>query len=1513
MLTISSGHSADYLTGQVGAGRESYYLGAVTVGEPPGRWWGAGAKALGLEGQVDNDVMTALYSEFLDPRDPRFADPETRPLSDRLGRAPRQYRSRDDLLGEALGVSPERLTVLRAEATAEAAVRSRSGTADKILVEKLAAESGKLPEDVRRMWADADRSDRQPVAFIDATFSPVKSFTVLHTAIQRAELDAHRAGDESARQVWAGLRTDVEQALWAGNNTMLQNLSERAGYSRVGRHGAGAGRWTDAHDWTVASFHQSDSRDHDPQQHIHNAILNRVVCADGEIRTLDSRAIHEWKQAAGAIGERAMEEELSRRLGVGWVMRADGNGREIVGIDKAVMDLFATRSATIGTVLRGKVANFEAHYGRTPNALEMSRLRQQTSLATRRAKSHAGETLEQRSDRWNEQLWTHVGIELNRVAEQVAGRAGQTADMRAEAFSPGGVIDEAVDACQEKRAAFSRSELERQITMRLPYLGGLDGEQVTGLVRRLGDRAEGKLVPVSGQQLTGQTPADLRLADGRSVYASPGGPKFATRDHVVAEQALRRAAVERGRAAVSAATADAWLARHGGTLGEDQRAAIRGMLTGGAKVTVLVGPAGTGKSFTLGKFAEAWHELTGGRVVGLATSEQATRNLRDDGMDAVNTRAWLKAQERLAAGGTFSKDTALRVGAADVIVLDESSMADHVDVEKIRAYVDRAGGGLSLTGDPQQLGAIGAGGSMAMLTDVADTYRLTEVRRFVNTWEREASLRLRDRDRDVLDEYDRRGRVLDEGTIEQALHAAARGYVGDTLAGKSSLVFAATNRQAAQAAAMVRDMRVELGQVAAGGVELGTPGDLVGEGNLCGVGDLVQARQIDRSIGVINRDRFVVREIREDGSMVVEPEGSGPARTLPAAYVRDHLALGYAGTVHCAQGATIDTTHPVITPQMGPDALYVGMTRGRERNTAHVATQPEVAGEHTGETHERDRRSATGVLVDILEREDPTEQSAFVQRLEAAREANNMHTIHAFIEDGVRDVTRRRTETYLDRLAAEGVLSDPDRLALAADQGTEQLSRLLRTVEQAGHSPEQALRDAISERSLTDARSPAQVLHHRVSENHIGRLAPHLDELSMSAIPVDVPEDWRGYLGELTELADGRRLQIGSEIAEQAPRWAVEAFGAVPDGQVERLEWETKAGTVAAYREATSWSDEAEPIGPSPGTSSTERRVAWHQAWSVLGRPEATAEEEQATDGQLRNRVRAWEREQEWQPPDVFAEQQATEQAIEKHRQDAALLAARADVAADAVEADRLRAEATDRAALADTMVQVAAKLEVVAQERGAWMVETALTAELAERAKVELSNRGRPIDDEDDRTTAEKLIAELAAEQAAGIRAEDPHREIGETDLVDEHTAESAREEVDEHQAVDDIQPAAGDRDANLADREAEQDVEDRGANLAPREPAAEADEHSAKLAQSSEPELPPGVPSAIETEAAATKSREAALEMADRASAEETHRQADATKLAEAEQADREQAWRDADRHQTEHVAEQEYDLSL
>jgi hypothetical protein len=55
-------------------------------------------------------------------------------------------------------------------------------------------------------------------------------------------------------------------------------------------------------------------------------------------------------------------------------------------------------------------------------------------------------------------------------------------------------------------------------------------------------------------------------------------------------------------------------------------------------------------------------------------------------------------------------------------------------------------------------------------------------------------------------------------------------------------------------------------------------------------------------------------------------------------YLARNAELGYGGNVHVAQGRTVDTAHLLVTDSLSRQALYVGMTRGREADTAHVIT-----------------------------------------------------------------------------------------------------------------------------------------------------------------------------------------------------------------------------------------------------------------------------------------------------------------------------------------------------------------------------------------------------------------------------------------------------------------------------------------------------------------------------------------------------------------------------------------------
>jgi AAA domain/TrwC relaxase len=1291
MLSITSGHGADYLLGAVAGGREAYYLDAVTSGEPPGQWKGAGAAAFGLAGEVDPAEMSAIYGQFADPRDPAFCDPSTRDTAARLGTAPRKVR-----------------------------------TPDEVVAAKLAKHPDALPEEVQRWRTRAEKTPNGTVYFTDLTFGVQKSVTVLHAALQKAELDAQRAGDTDAAKQWAGRRHKVEAAIHAGNEAMLGFMAEHAGYARSGRDQSGrAIRYERATDWTVASFFQHTNRDLLPHLHIHNAALNRVVLEDGRALAMDGKALRHFKQAGGAIAERVMQEHLTASMGVQWRLNEDGHTRELVGVDQEAVSLFSARTAKVTRKTAELIAAFEQRMGRAPTPLEHNRLRQEATLKTRRGKTHDGETTEQLLDRWHGSLRRELAGGLQRVAARFHQR-GTPAEV--EQFSPDAVIKQALDRVQEQRATWTRPELLRQIDLALPdNLGGRTATEIVALVQELTDRAlaSAEVVQTSGQAFA-EVPAELRRADGTSVYDSPQAHRFATRQHVVAEEALRRAAVDRGRLAVAGAEVDAWLEGHAGMLGDDQAAAVRGIACSGAGLTVLVGPAGAGKSHTAGALASLWSDLTGGRVVGLAVTQVATEVLREDGIDAAaNVTAWTEAQGRLQVGEGSLRDQAWALTERDVVLVDEASMVNTGQLTAIRAAVDAAGARMVVAGDPAQLGAVGPGGMMALLSSgEAETFTLRDVRRFADGWERAASLRLREGDAEVLREYDRHGRVRDAGTVAEAMEAAGRAYLADRLAGRASVVVVSSNESAAELSSQVRATLAGLGLVE-------HEGALLRDGTAAGVGDLIAARKIDWGLGVLNRRQYEVLERRDDGGLRVAAVATGRVHDLPADYVAQHVTLGYAGTVHSVQGETVDTGHLLIDPLTSRDAAYVGMTRGRACNTAWVVTREDTPDRLADQIAVRtpEARTALSVFAGVLER-DGAQLSATAEALAHEEWTSSAATLDARIEDAVRMACRERLEQHLDTLVIEGVLSEGHRARLAADEGAEYLSRVLRAAEQAGHDPEVVLRSAVRGRSLAGVRSVAQILSARVTAS------TDLTPAGAATVPAGLSPEMTQYLGHLHERLEIRRGVLGEAAATVPPAWAVAAFGPPPDGDG-RDAWEARVSVVAAHREATGWDSADAAVGPAPGMQATERRATWHQAWEALGRPGAQAEEGDLSEGALRNRVRAWERAQAWAPPFVDDWLRAASVAGQDGGHEATL----AEAEGRDRDAEKLAAEAGAAGLAAKAM-------DDAARERGRWVLATAATREAAVRAQAELESRGVIIGAEPDLVTVDDFLLEVVHDE---------------------------------------------------------------------------------------------------------------------------------------------------------------------
>jgi hypothetical protein len=121
----------------------------------------------------------------------------------------------------------------------------------------------------------------------------------------------------------------------------------------------------------------------------------------------------------------------------------------------------------------------------------------------------------------------------------------------------------------------------------------------------------------------------------------------------------------------------------------------------------------------------------------------------------------------------------------------------------------------------------------------------------------------------------------------------------------------------------------------------GTPTVEGARGHRIGVGDLILTRRNDPTITAqaTNAGAGQVNPVRNGQRWRVAAIDAAANRVAAQRleYVREHVSLGYAVTVHAAQGVTADTTHAVIGETGIRSLLYVAMTRGRHANTAGLA------------------------------------------------------------------------------------------------------------------------------------------------------------------------------------------------------------------------------------------------------------------------------------------------------------------------------------------------------------------------------------------------------------------------------------------------------------------------------------------------------------------------------------------------------------------------------------------------
>ena len=806
-------------------------------------------------------------------------------------------------------------------------------------------------EPLGRGWKSDDDSR---VAGYAVTFSPPKSVSVLWAT----------ADDAISAEVLAAHRIAVDES--------LRFLEEHAAFTRRGRGGVFQ---VDTEGFIAAGFVHRTSRAADPQLHTHVLIANKVRAKDGAWLSLDGREFFEAQKAAGMLYKAALRAELSRRVGVTWTTVDDNGIAEIEGVPSALAELWSKRRHDVEIAGRELIAEREAALGRSLNGSERAQSLQIAAYRTRAPKVTGEESTEALRAHWRAEsrAW---GFPPEEWLGEVLGQ-----EVPVLARSDEEIVRAAISRLEDVSATFGRSDIAEVLSI---FVGGMTAREIRQEVERLAtlvlDDTAMLRLPAP---LPGEPPASMLREDGMAAIERHGGARFTTKATLSREATVLEVA-ERGRGAGAAViqpvTAMWTLGKT--NLGEDQRAAVFGLLTRGDRVAALVGPAGSGKSTALGAL-RAIYEHAGYAVIGVAPSAMAAEVLQKEA--GINSETLAKLLLDLE-----HEHPRVELTARSVVVLDEASMARTDDLARLVTAVEAANAKVILVGDPFQLGAVGPGGLFRTLVADHGAAELESVRRFTNAWERAASLRLRASDPMVLPVYLRHDRIAG-GSRDEMIDAAFELWRDQREQGRSVLLMAGDNETVDDLSARCRAIRVEDGAVERDGLR-------TSHGTI-GVGDEVITLQNDRQLvtssgdWVKNGNRWSVTSRDDAGSLLLSSmEGHGSVR-VPSSYAIEQIGLAYALTVHKAQGTTSDTAIVLVDGSMHAEQLYVGMTRGREENRAFVVTEVDGDGHTAPAVH-----TPVEVLAAVMHRADSNRSAHDVMREELSHFENRQLLTDLIVE-----------------------------------------------------------------------------------------------------------------------------------------------------------------------------------------------------------------------------------------------------------------------------------------------------------------------------------------------------------------------------------------------------------------------------------------------------------------------------------------------------------------------------------
>ena len=1120
-----------YWLDEIARDRCEYYSGK---GESPGWWAGSLAKQTGLTGVAEEAAVRRLFAG----QDPLTGEQRVAPLwradpRSRLDAGPLQAALREFAVSRGVEVR-DLATGERLRNQLQRISGGRKVSA--VVVERVCRTV--LDRNPEELYGDAYAEARKHVgkridarvASFDLSFSDPKSVSLL-------------AAGSSAE-----VRAEVQAARHAAIREVLGWLEQEAVGVRRGHNGVDRFRGSGI---TAAAFDHRTSREGDPQWHTHVLVQNATVDPDGRWSALDSRKLYAHAMTADRLYHAALRAELTLRLDVRWRPVDQRTGAaEIDGLhDRNLLRAFSKRRAQVvaqqqewghGGIAAGKAA----------------------ALATRKAKDHS-EPEASFYERVVQGLAEHgVGsAELALVCQ--GGRAqarqpspGERARLLDELAGPGGLTAQA--------STFARRDVLDALAKRLPVEVSADQA-----LARLEDLANEFL----GSQRAVLVTVDRGLDEPR--YSTP---ELLNLERGLVEQAERRATEQTAVVAGEHVRA-ALQARPG--LDGGQEAMVRQVTGDGAGISLVVGYAGSGKTYATGAAVDAFRRQ-GLQVICTAPTGAAARELERETNAPAPTIDSLLGQLRR---GTE------RLDRHSVVVVDEAAMVGTRKLASLLSHADRAGSKVVMIGDDRQLAAIDTGGAFrAFRLRLGAAELRGNHRQRTQLGQDIAALFRNHRSDEAMDRLVEHGKVIVCRSETEANAAQVRDWWQRFSTGQQTGMIAFSRAEIARLNTAARERMAQDGRLGRDALEVGEREFRIGDRVVCG-------RNARARLGVVNGTRGQVTALDPSQRTITIITDDEKSVTLPGWYVagRGHddqpwVDHGYAITGHKTQGLTGDDFG--VRPSTRADAHWTYVAASRHRFDLRLYLVEEL------DRPAEDTRHTLDPLDDRVE--------ATVRAM--GRPGEQQLAIDQELLAEVRQLTVPRLRQERDRLRdllAGAPTSVAHRITLAEER-QRQAEAHLAGGEAASPATGGWAGRAWRRRSPDPGRARGQPAMPRAAAVRVA------DQAAAELVDLRRQQQLRtGFLERHQPAADryravvvelGWRTRATSRALElDPPAWLTGVLGQVPDAGRGRRAWRQTAARLHSYRDSFQIRDPERPLGAEPTSNLTQRR-AWRTARQAIDR-----------------------------------------------------------------------------------------------------------------------------------------------------------------------------------------------------------------------------------------------------------------------------------------------------------------------